>query len=174
MRKALLPRISMDVTTPQFPRRDGNIMVLMVASSGTAPTKRKQKKAKRRIHKENLGNIKSYFTNLKTHKECYGPVEDEGGESFGMRKRKGDACEALVEPGTKKSKKLDDVSTSGGAEMTSRTECPTSLGAKSFTGKEPDSSLMKGTIGLDLMGEGARKVEWTPAIGQTAEGDLYK
>ena len=149
--------------------------VLMDPRNRTAPTKRKSRKAKRAEVPIILGNIKTYFTNLKTHKECHGLLEDEGGESFGMRKRKGDACEALVEPGTKKSKKLDDVSTSGGAVGTSRTKCPNSLGAKSLTGKEPDFSvMMKGSMGLELNGEGARKVEWTPAIGQTEEGKSNK
>ena len=56
----------------------------------------------------------------------------------------------------------------------SMTKCPNLLGAKSLTGREPDSSLQKGTIGLDLMGEGARKVEWSPAIGQTDVGEWNK
>ena len=69
---------------------------------------------------------------------------------------------------------LDTASTSGGEITTSRTRCPILWGAKSLAGREPDTSLLKGTIGLELMGDGAMKVEWSPAIGQTDGGELDK
>ena len=142
----------------------------------TAPPKRKLRRAKRANLPIILGNIKNYFTNLNTHKECQRLLEEDGGDMdmSVMRKRKGNAMETSGNPETKKSRRLDDASTSGGSMMTSRTKCPNLLGAKSLTGREPDASLQKGTIGLDLMGDGARKVEWSPAIGQTEVGELHK
>ena len=140
----------------------------------TAPPKRKTKKAKRANVPIILGNIQNFFTKLHTHKECQRLLEEDGGDTSVMRKRKGNGMETSENPKIKKSRRLDDVSTSGGTKMTSRTKCPNLLGAKSLTGREPDSSLQKGTIGLDLMGDGARKVEWSPAIGQTEVGELHK
>ena len=73
-----------------------------------------------------------------------------------------------------KSRRLDDVTTSHGTMTTSRTDGPLFLGARSLFGREPDVCLQKGTNGLELLEEGAKKVEWSPTIGQTDVGILHK
>ena len=148
--------------------------VLMDPKIRTAPPKRKTRKPKRATVPIVLGKIQNFFTKLHTHKDCQNQLEEDGGDMSGMRKRKGNAMETTENPKIKKSRRLDDASTSGGSMTTSGTECPILLGAKSLDGREPDASLQKGTIGLDLMGEGARKVEWSPAIGRTDVGELHK
>ena len=148
--------------------------VLMDPRNRTATPKRKTRKAKRAAVPIVLGTIQKYFTNLQTHKECQNRLEEEGGDVTGLRKRKGSLVEATEHQTIFKSIRLDDVTTSHGTMTTSRTECPLFLGAKSLYGREPDDGLQKGTIGLELLGEGARKVEWSPAIGQTAVGNLHK
>ena len=111
---------------------------------------------------------------LNSHKECHkqpNQVVEDGGDDVGLRKRKGAWMETTENHVTKKSRRLGNASTSGGPMTTSGTRCPILLGAKSLAGREPDTSLLKGTIGLELMGGGARKVEWSPAIGWTDVGE---
>ena len=148
--------------------------VLMDPKVRTAPPMRKQRKAKRASKPIVLGNIKSFFTKLNSHKECHkqpNQVVEDGGDDGGLRKRKGACMETAENSLTKKSRSLGSATTSGGQMSTSRTRCPILLGAKSLAGREPDTSLLKGSIGLELMDGGAKKVEWTPAIGWTDVGN---
>ena len=148
--------------------------VLMEPKNRTAPPKRKTRRAKRAAVPIILGTIHKFFSNLQTHKECQNRLEEDGGDVTGLRKRKGSLVEATEHQMVFKSRRLDVETTSHGTTTTSRTECPLFLGAKSFYGRDPDVRLQKGTNGLELLEEGARKVEWSPAIGQTDMGNLDK
>ena len=148
--------------------------VLMEPKNRTAPPKRKTRKAKRATVPIILGTIHKFFSNLQTHKECQNRLEEEGGKVTGLRKRKGGLVEATEHQMTSKSRRLNVETVSHGTTKNSRTECALLLGANSFSGRDPDDRLMKGTIGLDLLEEGAKKVEWSPVIGQTDVGKLNK
>ena len=148
--------------------------VLMEPGNRTAPPKRRTRKAKRAAVPIQIGTIHKFFSNLQTHKECGNQLEEGGGNRTGVRKRKGGLVEAMEHQRTSKSRRLIVETVSHGTTKNSRTECPLLLGANSFSGRDPDDRLMKGTIGLDLLEEGAKKVEWSPMIGQTDVGKLNK
>ena len=137
--------------------------VLMVPRNGTAPTKRKQKKAKRSNIRENLGNIKAYFTQLCLKKDLDSNTENEGGAG-GKKRKMVEEMDLSADQQTKMPSTTSMESTSNSGCADSRTLDPVHLGENLFVGgsqavderrglelKEKDGRTARGTKTRRLM-----------------------
>ena len=121
-------------------------VVLMAARCGTAPPKRKQKKAKRSNQNKNLGNIKLYFTQMCLDKDLDSNTGKEGGPG-GQKRKMVEETDLSVDRLTKKSCNATMVSTLQSGCTNSRTIDPVNLGEIPIMG---GSQARDGRRGLEL------------------------